>query len=494
MSLIYDQTANNKPANGAMLHLNNEGFKQEQNNINNNESTLKLDISALSSQEEINGTECVGLLLEQWRTVASICDIFRNFGTGVLDPTLGKMAMSINTIDHDAASSVELENVLDLKKSGNNAKASWFSDLLELPLIPGRVVNNLVSGMTQSAGMSFESISNRLFGIEIEDLMRISIAPWSLFVKPKGADATDPFDDFGLYGGNQVHVDASISNILPWMGLIPRTGDEIYDFVRSHEGYENYSDEQIRTLLGTITNTGCTYTAAANAIFWHYRNHADLFEKKFGFPIKGKNGDLNYRKLIIDFYLNTNKKIYLDEESGLDLFTNYYLERPDEFKETYKQYYWVNENGNYVSNNVELSYEDIVLNTYLQSVKKGETVITTKDDYTFAVGNRLAHYSREKDLGLMVEFGGYTLDSKKIEEALNNGDIVEMSAKARYQFEDGSYYGFGIKVPIHSMIITGIMPDGRYKVSTWGTKLYVDPKELEDVHLNIIKLDPKVLG
>ena len=42
MSLIYDPSANNKPANADTLFLNNEGFKQEQININNNESTLNL--------------------------------------------------------------------------------------------------------------------------------------------------------------------------------------------------------------------------------------------------------------------------------------------------------------------------------------------------------------------------------------------------------------------------------------------------------------------
>ncbi len=105
-----------------ILKYDSQGFKQQQDNINNHENAQKLDVSALSAQEEINGTNCVGLLLEQWRDVAYVGDEFSDFGTGVLNPTLGKIARSITLVDQNNADMIG-EKPFDKKgKFGGNHK------------------------------------------------------------------------------------------------------------------------------------------------------------------------------------------------------------------------------------------------------------------------------------------------------------------------------------------------------------------------------------
>ena len=485
MSLIYDPSANNKPANADTLFLNNEGFKQEQININNNESTLKLDISALLSQGEIEGTECVSLLIEQWRTVASICDTFRNFGTGVLDPTLGKMAMSIDKIDDDAAKSTELEKMLDLNKPGNNSKGAFLSPSTNAT--SPNPIYNIYSGYFQSFDFMCKDIARSEIGVELEDLLKFGISPWMLFFKPKENDATDPFDDHGLYGGHQGCIDPAHSVF--GSNWIIVEDDEIYDFVKKHKGYENYSDKQIHDLLTTLEDTGCSYVATANAIFWHYRNQGELFEKKFGFPIKGKDGDLNYKKLVIDFYLNNKCTIYLDEPHGLEAFKEYFYSFPDEFITRFSDYCVVDENGNIIGDK-EIIFEYV----YNDLIYAGETAFHTQNDniYDHSFYNKVSHYSKEKNLGLELEhYVGAEVTEEKIRETLNNGDIFEIRpVKFNLEFEDGSVYNLGQKVSSHSMIVTGIAPDGRYIVSTWGTKLYFNPKDCESIRGFAIKYKP----
>ena len=112
MSLIYDPSANNKPGKADALYLDNAVFKQKQNNIKDHENALKLDISALSAQEEIGGTECVGLLLKHWREVAEAGDAFRNFGLNSLDPMMGKIQKSIINADVENAKAIGVSSTI----------------------------------------------------------------------------------------------------------------------------------------------------------------------------------------------------------------------------------------------------------------------------------------------------------------------------------------------------------------------------------------------
>ena len=239
--------------------------------------------------------------------------------------------------------------------------------------------------------------------------------------------------------------------------------------------------------MNTLEDDGCTYVAAANAIFWHYRNQGELFEKKFGFPIKGKDGDLNYKKLIIDLYLNCSYKIYLDGPNGLSIFNQYYIFHPDEFKARFKDYCVKDENGNFIG-----ELDQIIDQAGKDLIAKGETEINTIEDFTIdeAFKNRFERYYKEKKIGLVIT-GGYEQDMNSIRDALDNGDIVEAGASNfKFQFEDGSYKNFGMEISNHAITITGIAPDGRYIVSSWGTKYYLDPKDAENFCVHIIKYDP----
>ncbi len=106
MSYTYDSKANTKPFNQVKLYLNNAGYTQQQNNIYNHESEQKLDTSALSTVNEISGTDCVGLLIEHWRNVAGAGDDFRNFGTGVVAPALSNMQGTLVNLDNVLAKKI----------------------------------------------------------------------------------------------------------------------------------------------------------------------------------------------------------------------------------------------------------------------------------------------------------------------------------------------------------------------------------------------------
>ncbi|MBR4670979.1 MAG: hypothetical protein IKO84_10295 [Butyrivibrio sp.] len=185
-----------------------------------------------------------------------------------------------NTFDHNADDNRGAKDTLFDHNAANSILYPSMQIISSNPII------DFLPGFFQSFADDTKNLSRDLLGIEFEDLMRMSFAPWSLFAKPKGTDATDPFDDHGLYGGNQGSIDPS-TNVFG-TGWIIGEDDEIYDFVKKYEGYENYSDKQIHDLLNTLEENGCTYVAAANAIFWHYRNQGELFEKKIWIPDQRK--------------------------------------------------------------------------------------------------------------------------------------------------------------------------------------------------------------
>ena len=493
MSLIYDKNVAYKPGNVSKMFLDNAGYKQQQDNINNHENAQKLDVSALSAQEEINGTECVGLLLEHWKDVAGAGDNFRDFGTGVVAPTLYKEQMSVNKIDEENAKSI----ATDINNSKNNAKASWATDLLGVVLgpIPGNIYTLTEAAQTINQAITYGA--KDFLGVDLNKVFHkigsgLALTPPSVEdMFGNGMGVADPFDDYGLYGGDQGGIDQSINFF--WTGWIIGENDDIYDFVRSHKGYENYSDKAVHDLLSELEGGGCTYVAMANAIFWQYRDQGDLFEKKLGFPIIGEDGDLNFKKLIIDLFLNTKNKIYLDDPNGQEHFAAYYKTHIDEFRKTFNQYYNIDKTGHYIPK-YGYSEEQWINQAYENLKQKGVSELTTDDDFTCydATFNRLAHYSKEKNLDIVVKDGGEELDKQKIKEALDNGyNIVVSLDKFKLQFEEGTHFMFGIPYSNHAVTITGIAPDGRYIVSSWGQKLYLDPKEAEVERILHIKREPQ---
>ena len=439
MSYTYDSKTDNKPINQVSLYLDNAGFKQQQDNINNHEGEQKLDTSALSHEKEISGTDCVGLLLEHWRDIEGTGDEFRNFGTGVVNSALGKMMMSINNIDQVNADSIgaKIARALDPEAmkvgTGGIRKDPGFN----APLVVG----------TDSKEISYA-------------------IPWQVEGEYQG---TNPFDEHGSFGGNQLDMGTGTS-----YGFFGIAGEdeELYDFIRTHRGYENYSDKQIHDLLKDVEDRGCTFVALANAIFYYYRNRRTEFESKFHFSMIGKNGDLNYRFLIMDIILETGFKIYTDNPTGENPLYAYFKSNPDEMKKMnlYDEKKTVNENA-----------KDAVKQIINSDMK--EITVDSLHGYNGSSFNRGLHYFKEKKLDLFMWRYTNKPSFENIKDEVNAGRMV-ICGVSDYRLEDinGNIIDDVTSGDAgHEVAIIGVTDDGRYIISSKGKMSCINPnKQKED--------------
>ena len=222
------------------------------------------------------------------------------------------------------------------------------------------------------------------------------------------------FDDEGGYGGDQGS---------PQM----QYGEDriaLYDIVRQY--HPDWTDKEIQNYLRKLNSEGCGYVAIANTIFRQYEGKEKEFRKKFGFSMY-KNGDLNYNELIVDFYAatdNHNKGWFWsdkvnDQEDPTDI--EGWGTTPESQK--YRAQLYLKEKN--ISVDVQTN-KNITVDNYQKLAEKGSVIINY-------------HYGNLYDA---------------------DGNVV--------QYIDGG----------HSMTVTGVTEDGRYIVSSWGGKYYIDPNEM----------------
>ena len=81
----------------------------------------------------------------------------------------------------------------------------------------------------------------------------------------------------------------------------------------------------------------------------------------------------------------------------------------------------------------------------------------------------------------MYNVTGEQMSNEDIQKAIDNGyTVVFSAAEFELQYKNGFEYNFGIDIGGHEMTITGIDDEGRYIVSTWGEKLYLDLEDNSD--------------
>ncbi|MBR4669910.1 MAG: hypothetical protein IKO84_04865 [Butyrivibrio sp.] len=412
------------------LLLNNELFTQKQNNILNRESMLKLDTSAIEDMgNNLAGTESMNLLINNWRNVAGSGDTFRNFACNDADLMFTKTQKSINEVDALNAGSI---GGIKTPPSGKAALMSP-SELIPV-LLP-------------------------------------------LFYSPDPEPEklpTDPFDEYGQYGGNQMDLGAGVN----WCGVVKEEDYDVYRFVMNKEPYKNYTRSDVQNLLKFITTIGCTFTAMANAIFAAYKGRPEEFEKVFGFPMVGKDGDLNYRMLIVDVFLETSYAVDLSEVNSLKAFKAIYADPKniDAFNKNY------NKNCKTIE---DVQYEcNIIMEN---AFKTGNTIIpigyyvsTSSEEFE----NRFATYCKKKGIDSYTYKAAAVLNKSEIERQLKEDKTVVISLKYfKLQNEQGQITweqevpksdAEKVKDAAHAMVVTGIAPDGRLIVSSWGKKYYID--------------------
>lgn len=221
------------------------------------------------------------------------------------------------------------------------------------------------------------------------------------------------FDEDGSYGGDQ-GAPESITDF--------SERRDLYDIVRRY--YPNMSDEEIARYLTKLNSEGCSYVAVVNTILAAYEGREAEFERTFGFPLYAENGDLNYNRLIVDYYTatdNHNKGFFGDkynpgeDESGI--------------------------RGHGANLDDQRYRLDLYLDQHGVRAKTKRVNITPEN---------FEHYARK---GSVVIF-------------YYNGNI--------YPADGGTRHPIGA----HAMTVTGVTEDGRYIVSSWGGRYYLDPKEV----------------
>lgn len=227
-----------------------------------------------------------------------------------------------------------------------------------------------------------------------------------------GRDVLEQYDGTGSYGGNQ--------------GSPAQNWEAMAEIVRRY--YPNMTDKQIKEYLNTLNHNGCAYTALTNTIFTAFRGRPEDFERTFGFPMYGKNGDLNYDAMIVDFYASTGK--------GQD-------------KPWYLFWMFWEDNDEYAS--------------------KHGAGLTNAEMERYWEG-----YLREHGVGVDVS-RNLSVTKDNFESLSRNGEIIlTMRPLSMYANPDKSGY-HDTRNGGHAVVVTGVTDDGLFIVSSWGDTYYVDP-------------------
>ena len=301
--------------------------------------------------------------------------------------------------------------------------------------------------------------------------------------------STKTFDDDknnGSYGGDQGNMAYNKKGIW-FFGFRWFEDEELYAFIRKHKRYKNYSQTEIAKLLDRINNEGCGYVAIVNNIFVEFEGRENEFEQVFGFPMYDKNGKANYDYLIVDFYASTDDKYYLDEPMGASALVNdvilSYEGRESEFRKKYGCAP-LTDDGKFF--NAEARQK--ILDEYQNC---SEVELKVSGTTTYSLENRFRHYMEQKG----VSFSGEGLRGDSMPTADEMNSFFDSGKNVNIAVGDFNLYNENGKpvykdVSNHLMAVTGVTEDGRYIVSSWGERYYLNPDELGDVRFFVTDITP----
>ncbi len=220
------------------------------------------------------------------------------------------------------------------------------------------------------------------------------------------------FDDDGSYGGDQGSPRKQQGE----------RKQELYDTIRKY--YPNMSDKEAADYLKKLNSEGCGYTAVINTIFAAYEGREKEFEKNFGFPMY-HNGDLNYDRLLVDYYAATDN---------------------------HKKAWWGG---------------DVIKSSEDESAVKGNGTNADSRKY------RTELYLSDKNVDVSIT-NNKKVTPDNFEKLSEDGYVIVSFHDGNLENEDGSTAQY---IHGHAMTITGVTEDGRYIVSSWGETYYIDPNK-----------------
>ena len=299
------------------------------------------------------------------------------------------------------------------------------------------------------------------------------------------------FDGVGLYGADQNGLikDKSLLNLVyPWR---KQADNELAEFVRQHKGYEEYTDQQIIRLFQQVGYEGCGYAMAANSLMAVYEGRETEFEEIFGFPMIGSDGDYNFNMLMLDIYIETDDKFYLNRLNGKEVLANEILRdfETEQIKsgkmpgEEFERIYGVplyrlraiDGGGKYNDGFLEEA-KAAALSNYKGVEAEYKMAGTTVD----TINHRLKKYC--EDRGVNLESASYrvpgdSFDISSVKQHIEEGAMVGISVNGLMLYDQkGEFQGY-IKDG-HWVTVTGVADDNKYYiVSTYGKQYYIQPND-----------------
>lgn len=284
---------------------------------------------------------------------------------------------------------------------------------------------------------------------------------------------TITFDDDkknGTYGADQGDM-AHNKKGLWFFGFRWFEDEDLYAYIRSHDRYRNYSQTEIAKLMDQINEEGCGYVAIVNNIFTEYEGREAEFQQRFGFPMYDKKGKANYDYLIVDFYASTDDKYYLNDPKGAAALVNDvilgYIGKEDEFRKKYGCDPLTADG--HITPEAKQQILDSYSGTDVAELKMGGIT-------EYSIENRFRHYLDEKGLSYECEEKS-NLSVSDVDSYLDSGKNVNI-ATGSFNLYNEKGKAVARNVGDHWMTITGVTEDGRYIVSSWGERYYLNPSEL----------------
>lgn len=382
-----------------------------------------------------------------------------------------RLAGEIKSLEDDLRNySEQIERVSQKLRKNQGVSIHSLCDKMDLQ--NGEVLKD--ASKMNSLSTSLSSIVTKYVGAERRISQNMDLENNKLDDLAQDYDrTTKTFDDDernGTYGADQGNMAHNKKGIW-FFGYRWFEDEELYEYIRSHDRYKNYSQTKIAKLIDQINKEGCGYIAVVNNIFTEYEGREEEFEKKFGFPMYDKNGKANYDYLIVDFYASTDDKYYLNDPKGAIALVNdvilTYKGKDAEFRAKYGCDP-VTEDGK-----INPEAEQKILNEY-----EGKDVADLKINgtTTYSIENRFRHYLDEKGISYECKAES-NLDTNQVKEYLNEGKNVNI-ASSEFNLYDEKGNVEAKNVGGHWMTITGVTEDGRYIVTSWGERYYLNPSEL----------------
>lgn len=219
------------------------------------------------------------------------------------------------------------------------------------------------------------------------------------------------FDENGMYGGDQSG---------PGEETDPEKKEAYYNVIRTNLPDEVWTEDKLEEYLESISANGCVFTAYANIIMQYFEGREDEFEKIFGYPMRTEDGTLDFNMLIVDICSSQESLV-----DGVNVFEMRF--RLDDFLE---------DHGIEVENRVHIG--QYIVNTLPFS--SGGSGVVTAENYQ-----------------ALTESGKYIIVQAKGTNLISADGTDTKTTTC------------------HGMVVTGVTSDGRFIVSSWGKKYYIEP-------------------